>query len=103
MRTLKIKSAWVVLLYIWVFLFACAEGWGADWKLIGTDIHGTALEIDTASISRRHNSIVRAWFKTTHSKEDLNNFVKNPGEKYKDLSHSKTLTEFDCTEKKCVS
>jgi len=95
------KTNGVILAVIgYIVFFFCMEGWGADWKLIGRDVQDSVCEIDVASISRQHNTIVEVWVKLTRSKESVTNWVKNFGEQYKDFSHSIDLEEYHCTEKK---
>jgi hypothetical protein len=84
----------------YIVFFFCVEGWGAAWYCIEIDSDGNALLLDAASISRQPNNIVRAWSKKIYSRKAVNEWVKDVGEKYKDLSYSITLVEYHCTEKK---
>ena len=91
----------VVILVVTGFaIFGYVEGWGADWKFIGKTVRGNDWEIDTASISRQPNNIVGVWVRVTYSQKSVSDFVKEYGEKYKDVSYSIELQEYNCTEKK---
>jgi hypothetical protein len=97
---MRTKYGVILAIIGYIIFFFCMEGWGADWKLISIDTQGNIFEIDVASISRQPNNIVRVWVKQTHSKESVTDWVKDLGEKYKNLSISMLLEEYHCTEKK---
>ena len=96
------KRSGVILVVIgYIVFFFCMEGWGADWEFILKDAQDNVWEIDTASISRQPNNIMKVWLKITYSKEAVNRRIKEYGEKkYKDLSYVQVLEEYNCTEKK---
>jgi hypothetical protein len=83
-----------------IIFFFSMEGWGADWKYIEKDSQNNVWEIDTASISHQPHDIVRVLVKTTYSKESINNYLKNFGEEFKDVSYSTKLIEYHCIEEK---
>ena len=94
------KRNGVILAVIgYIVFFFCMKGWGADWKFVGKDVHGSVWEVDVASISRHHNNIVRVGVKRTPSEKGITDLVKKGGEKYKDLSHIIGIEEYDCTQK----
>ena len=97
---MKKRNGIILAVIGYIVFFFCMEGWGANWKLIGIDAKDSVWEIDTASISRQPNNIVRVWVKTTYSKKGINEFVKNFGKEFKDLSYCTRLDEYHCTEKK---
>jgi len=90
----------ILTVIAYIVFFFCMEGWGANWKFIGKSSRDDVWEIDTASISRQPNNIVRIWAKVTHSRRSVTDFVKERGEKYKDVSYSIELQEYNCTENK---
>jgi hypothetical protein len=95
------KRYGVILAVIgYIVFFFCMEGWGADWKIIGKSVPGDLWEIDMTNISRQPDNILTVWVKVTHSKKSVSDFVKERGEKYKDVSYSIQLDEYNCTEKK---
>ena len=97
---MRIKCGVILAIIGYIVFYFCMEGWGADWKPIGIDAHGSVWEIDVASISRQPNNIVRVLVKHTRSKESVTDWVKEFGVEYKNFSYSIDLEEYHCTEKK---
>jgi len=72
---------------------------GADWKFYGrTDKYSSFY--DAKSISHPSENIVEVWEKQDYTNKGVNYMVEGLGEKYKNLSHSITLWQINCADKK---
>jgi hypothetical protein len=98
MKSLSIRLG-VTLVIIGLALFTYAEVWGADWKFYGrTDKYSSFY--NAKSISHPSENIVEVWEKQDYTNKGVNYMVEGLGEKYKNLSHSITLWQINCADKK---
>jgi hypothetical protein len=96
MKSLLVKLGVILIGFA---IFGYAEVWGADWKFYGrTDKYSSFY--DAKSISHPSENIVEVWEKQDYTNKGVNFMVEGLGEKYKNLSHSITLWQINCAEKK---
>jgi hypothetical protein len=98
MKSLSIRLG-VTLVIIGLALFTYAEVWAEDWMFYGkTDKYSCFY--DAKSISHPSENIVEVWEKQDYTNKGVNFMVEGLGEKYKNLSHSITLWQINCADKK---
>ena len=98
MKILRIKLVWVVFPFVWVFLFGCSEGWGADWKYFGSNDFGDAF-YDSKSITRPSRNIVRVWRYISFTEKYKKSCVEKFGKTIENMSYSIDLAEINCKDK----
>ncbi len=90
-------------------LFNCAEGWGADWKYLGTGGNGIFWWYDAAGLTQQPGKTIRVWVKKIKAPE-ITEWVEK-GKKVtlpelEEISFSKEYEcsdmEIDCAEKTIV-
>ncbi len=87
------------VIFIGLAIFGYSEAWGADWKFYGrTDKYSSFY--DAKSISHPSENIVEVSEKQDYTNKSVNFMVEGLGEKYKNLSHSITLWQINCADKK---
>ena len=88
------------VLLIGIVIFGNTEVWGAeDWMFYGkTDKYSCFY--DAKSISHPSENIVEVSEKQDYTNKGVNFMVEGLGEKYKNLSHSITLWQINCGDKK---
>ncbi|MGA2318001.1 MAG: surface-adhesin E family protein [Thermodesulfobacteriota bacterium] len=98
MKSLSIRLG-VTLVIIGLALFTYAEVGAEDWMFYGkTDKYSCFY--DAKSISHPSENIVEVWEKQDYTNKGVNFMVEGLGEKYKNLSHSITLWQINCADKK---
>ncbi len=99
-RMKSLSGEWVVIfVVIGLAIFGHADVWGADWRFYGrTDKYSCFY--DVKSISRPSENIVEVSEKQDYTNKGIDFMVEGLGEKYKNLSHSITLWQINCADKK---
>jgi hypothetical protein len=98
MKSLSVKLG-VIFAVVGLAFLSYAEVWGVDWKFYGrTDKYSCFY--DVKSISHPSENIVEVWEKQDYTNKGVNFMVERLGEKYKNLSHSITLWQINCADKK---
>ncbi len=96
MKFLSVKLGVIV---IGLAVFSYTEVWGADWIFYGrTDKYSSYY--GPKSISHPSENIVEVSEKQDYTNKGVNFMVEGLGEKYKSLSHSITLWQINCADKK---
>jgi len=89
----------VILGVIGMVVLNCPEVWGVDWLFYGrTDKYSCFF--DVKGIHRPSENIVEVSEKQNYTNKGVNFMVEALGKKYENLSHSITLWEINCTNKK---
>lgn len=84
---------------IGMVLFGCPEVWGADWMFYGgTDQY--ACFYDVKSIGHSSENIVEVSEKQNYTNKGVIFMVEELGKKYEHLSHSITVWQINCADKK---
>ena len=87
------------VLCIGLIILGSAEVWGGDWMFYGKTYKYSCF-YDAKSISHPSENIVEVWEKQDYTNKGVNYMVEGLGEKYKNLSHSITLWQINCADKK---
>jgi hypothetical protein len=96
---MKSLSGKLGVILIGLAIFGYAEVWGADWKLYGTDAN-VLTYYDAESITRPSENIVRVWVRWDYTEKGVSDWVRTFGKEYENLSHTISLWEINCSEKK---
>jgi hypothetical protein len=91
----------VILVVIGLTFFCFAEGWGADWRLLGKNDRAD-FYYDAESITRPPSKIIfRVWEKRVFTEKGVAEAVGRSGfgEKYRNLGFVMGLSEFNCADK----
>ncbi len=84
---------------IGLLIVGCPDAWGADWMFYGgTDKYSCFY--DVKSISHPSENIVEVSEKQNHTSKGVNFMVGELGKKYEPLSHSITVWQINCRDKK---
>ena len=98
MKSLSVNTG-VILFIVGLSIFACAEVWGADWRLISsTDSYKCFY--DAENITRSSKNIVGVWARLEYTEKGISGIVKEFGKHYENLSYSLELWEINCAGKK---
>jgi hypothetical protein len=92
------NKKWVFVCWVGIFLFASAETWGADWKLLTTKASGVYY-FDADSIQALDNKNIRVWGKEILAEKGKSQILKNLGEAFMSLYSASVLFEINCREK----
>ena len=100
MKSLSVNTG-VILFIVGLSIFACAEVWGADWRLISsTDSYKCFY--DAENITRSSKNIVGVWARLEYTEKGISGIVKEFVKHYENLSYSLELWEIDCVKKSSV-
>jgi len=89
----------MILGAIGMIILDCPKVWGADWMFYGrTDQYSCFFDVE--SIHRPSENIVEVSEKQNYTNKGVNFMVEALGKKYENLSHSITLWQINCTDKK---
>jgi hypothetical protein len=80
-------------------IFCCGEAWGEDRMFYGGNDKYTCF-YDLESINHLSHNIVRVSDYQYYTKEGKDLMIRELGGKYENLSHTMTLWEINCAEKK---
>ena len=98
MKLLSVNTGFILFI-VGLSIFACAEVWGADWRLISsTDSYKCFY--DAENITRSSKNIVGVWARLEYTEKGIRGIVKEFGKHYENLSYSLELWEIDCVKKK---
>jgi hypothetical protein len=89
----------VILVVMGFAIFGYAEVWGADWRFYG-ETYKYSCFYDAKSISHPSENIVEVSEKQDYTNKGVNFMVGELGTKYENLSHSITLWQINCADKK---
>lgn len=89
----------IIFLPIAFIIFTYVEAWGEDQMFYGRNDKYTCF-YDLKSINRLSNDVVRASDYQYYTKEGKDLMIRELGGKYENLSHTTTLWEINCAEKK---
>ena len=87
------------VLCIGLLILGNAEVWGADWMFYGKTYKYSCF-YDAKSISHPSDNIVEVSEKQDYTNKGVNFMVEELGGNYRNLSHSITLWEINCADKK---
>ncbi len=94
------------VIFIGSFVFACAEGWGADWRYFSSGADGTLYWYDAQGITYYPNRVIQVWIKKIKADEFMD--LAKSGAKIADSeleqmtsgrNYERSLIEIDCVEK----
>jgi Surface-adhesin protein E len=89
----------MILSAIGLLNLGCPEAWGADWMFYGgTDQYSCFY--DRGSIGHPSENIVEVLEKQNYTRKGVNFMVGELGKKYEHLSHSITVWQINCADKK---
>ena len=89
----------IIFVFVAFIIFSYVEVWAEDWMFYWkTDKYSCFY--DAKSISHPSENIVEVWEKQDYTNKGVNFMVEGLGEKYKNLSHSITLWQINCADKK---
>jgi hypothetical protein len=84
---------------IGLLILGCPEAWGADWMFYGgTDKYSCFY--DMKSISHPSENMIEVSEKQNYTSKGVNFMVGELGKKYEPLSHSITVWQINCRNKK---
>ena len=89
---------WEFICWVGILLFASAETWGADWRLLTTKANGVYY-FDADSIQALDNKNIRVWGREILAEKGKSQILKNLGEAFKSLHSASVLFELNCPEK----
>jgi len=98
MKSLSVKLG-VILAVVGLASLSYAEAWGVDWRFYGRADKYSCF-YDVKSISRPSENIVEVSEKQDYTNKGIDFMVEGLGKKYKNLSHSITLWQINCVDKK---
>jgi hypothetical protein len=89
----------MIIKTIGIVFLSCLEVWGADWMFYGgTDQYSCFY--DVKSICHSSENIAEVSEKQNYTNKGVNFMVKELGKKYEHLSHSITVWQINCADKK---
>jgi hypothetical protein len=88
------------VLFIGLLILGNAGVWGADWKSYDSNEKFSSY-YDAQSITHPSKDIVRVWIRLVWTEKGVLSWVNGVGKEYGNLSHSMSLMEINCAEKKC--
>jgi len=86
------------VILVGLFIFGCAEAWGANWILYNfNDLNIRYYDAET--ITRPSKDIVRVWVKWEYTYKGRIEIVKRLGEKYENIDFTVALEEINCSDR----
>jgi len=89
----------IIFLPVAFIIFTYVEAWGEDQMFYGRNDKYTCF-YDLESINRLSHDVVRASDYQYYTKEGKDLMIRELGGKYENLSHTMTVWEINCAEKK---
>ena len=89
----------IIFVFVAFIIFSYVEAWGEDRMFYGGNDKYTCF-YDLKSINRLYHDVVRVSDYQCYTKEGKDLMIRELGGKYENLSHTMTLWEINCAEKK---